>query len=90
MPIDPLTRGKIRGGRDDSRPTEDDAARRREGEQGNPRQGEAAGRGRRQTAEPEADRSRPRGVKLVLAQPHDRRAHRDARERDDEPAGEQH
>ena len=36
MPIDPLTRGKIRGGRDDGRPTEDDAARKREGEQGIP------------------------------------------------------
>jgi len=36
MPIDPLTKGKIRGGRDDGRPTEDDAARQREGAQGIP------------------------------------------------------
>ena len=36
MPNDPLTRGKIRGGRDDGRPTEDDIARNREGEQGMP------------------------------------------------------
>jgi hypothetical protein len=36
MPIDPLTRGKIRSGRDDSRPTEDDIARERQGEQGMP------------------------------------------------------
>ena len=36
MPNDPLTLGKIRGGRDDHRPTEDDIAREREGEQGFP------------------------------------------------------
>ena len=36
MPIDPLTRGKIRSGRDASRPTEDDIARARQGEQGMP------------------------------------------------------
>ena len=36
MPIDPLTRGKIRGGRDDGRPSEDDIARARQGEQGIP------------------------------------------------------
>jgi hypothetical protein len=36
MPIDPLTAGKIRGGRDEGRPTEDDIAREREGEQGVP------------------------------------------------------
>jgi len=36
MPTDPLTQGKIRGGRDDGRPTEDDIARQREGEQGIP------------------------------------------------------
>ena len=36
MPTDPLTRGKIRSGRDDGRPTEDDAARVREGQQGIP------------------------------------------------------
>ena len=36
MPIDPLTQGKIRAGRDDGRPTEDDIARTREGEQGLP------------------------------------------------------
>ena len=34
--IDPLTKGKIRAGRDDGRPTEDDIAREREGEQGIP------------------------------------------------------
>jgi hypothetical protein len=34
--IDPLTKGKIRAGRDDGRPTEDDIARAREGEQGIP------------------------------------------------------
>ena len=34
MPNDPLTQGKICGGRDDGRPTEDDIAREREGEQG--------------------------------------------------------
>ena len=34
--IDPLTKGKIRGGRDDGRPTEDDKAKAREGEQGVP------------------------------------------------------
>jgi hypothetical protein len=38
MPIDPLTKGKIRSGRDDGRPTEDDIAREREGEQGIPGQ----------------------------------------------------
>ena len=36
MPNDPLTTAKIRGGRDDDRPTEDDIARAREGEQGIP------------------------------------------------------
>ena len=36
MPIDPLTKGKIRSGRDDDRLTEDDVAREREGEQGIP------------------------------------------------------
>ena len=36
MPIDPLTKGKIRAGRDGGRPTEDDIARAREGEQGTP------------------------------------------------------
>ena len=36
MPIDPLTQGKIRGGRDDGRPSEDDIARARQGEQGIP------------------------------------------------------
>jgi hypothetical protein len=36
MPIDPLTKGKIRSGRDDGRLTEDDIARKREGEQGIP------------------------------------------------------
>ena len=36
MPIDPLTKGKIRSGRDDGRPTEDDIAREREGQQGIP------------------------------------------------------
>jgi len=34
--IDPLTKGKIRSGRDDGRVTEDDIAREREGEQGVP------------------------------------------------------
>ena len=34
--IDPLTKGKIRGGRDDGRHTEDDKAKAREGEQGVP------------------------------------------------------
>jgi hypothetical protein len=34
--IDPLTKGKIRSGRDDGRPSEDDIARLREGEQGTP------------------------------------------------------
>ena len=34
--IDPKTQGKIRGGRDDGRPTEDDIARQRAGEQGMP------------------------------------------------------
>ena len=34
--IDPLTKGKIRGGRDDGRHTEDDKAKLREGEQGVP------------------------------------------------------
>ena len=33
---DPLTRAKIRSGRDDGRPTEDDIARERAGEQGIP------------------------------------------------------
>jgi hypothetical protein len=33
---DPLTKGKIRGGRDAGRRTEDDIAREREGEQGVP------------------------------------------------------
>ena len=36
MPTDPLTQGKIRGGRDDGRPTEDDLARALDGEQGIP------------------------------------------------------
>jgi hypothetical protein len=36
MPTDPLTQGKIRSGRDDGRPTEDDIARERQGEQGIP------------------------------------------------------
>jgi hypothetical protein len=36
MATDPLTQGKIRSGRDDGRPTEDDIARVREGEQGIP------------------------------------------------------
>lgn len=36
MPIDPLTRGKLRSGRDEGRPTEDDIARERQGEQGTP------------------------------------------------------
>ena len=36
MPIDPLTSGKIRSGRDDGRWTEDDLARERQGEQGLP------------------------------------------------------
>jgi hypothetical protein len=34
--IDPLTKGKIRGGRDDGRQTESDKAIAREGEQGVP------------------------------------------------------
>ena len=34
--IDPKIQGKIRSGRDDGRPTEDDIARQREGEQGIP------------------------------------------------------
>ena len=34
--MDPLTKGKIRSGRDDGRRTEDDIAREREGEQGIP------------------------------------------------------
>ena len=34
--IDPLTKDKIRSGRDDGRPTEDDIARERQGEQGIP------------------------------------------------------
>ena len=38
MAIDPLTQGKIRSSRDDGRPTEDDIARQREGEQGIPGQ----------------------------------------------------
>jgi len=36
--IDPLTKGKIRSGRDDGRVTEDDIARKRDGEQGAPGQ----------------------------------------------------
>ncbi len=36
VPIDPLTLGKIRSGRDDGRPTEDDIARERDGQQGIP------------------------------------------------------
>ena len=36
MPTDPLTLGKIRAGRDDGRPTEDDIARACGGEQGIP------------------------------------------------------
>ena len=36
MPTDPLTKGKIRSGRDDGRPTEDDRARALEGQQGIP------------------------------------------------------
>lgn len=35
---DPLTKGKIRAGRDDGRPTEDDIARERAGQQGVPGQ----------------------------------------------------
>ena len=34
--IDPLTKGKIRAGREQGRVTEDDVAREREGEQGTP------------------------------------------------------
>ena len=34
--IDPLTKGKIRGGRERGRVTEDEIARQREGEQGTP------------------------------------------------------
>ena len=34
MPTDPLTRGRIRAGREQDRPTEDDIARALEGEQG--------------------------------------------------------
>lgn len=34
--IDPLTKGKIRAGREQGRVTEDDIAREREGEQGTP------------------------------------------------------
>lgn len=36
MPHDRLTEARIRGGRDDGRPTEDDKARARQGEQGVP------------------------------------------------------
>jgi hypothetical protein len=36
MPTDPLTKGRIRAGRDEGRPSEDDIARAREGEQGAP------------------------------------------------------
>ena len=36
--IDPLTKGKIRGGRDDGRKTEDDEAKARDGQQGVPGQ----------------------------------------------------
>jgi len=36
MPIDPLTKGRIRSSRDDGRPTESDIAVEREGEQGIP------------------------------------------------------
>jgi hypothetical protein len=36
--IDPLTKGRIRGGRDEGRVTEDDIARERDGEQGIPGQ----------------------------------------------------
>jgi hypothetical protein len=36
MPIDPLTKGKIRSGRDDGRPTQSDIAVERQGEQGIP------------------------------------------------------
>jgi hypothetical protein len=36
MPIDLLTKGRIRAGRDDGRPTEDDRARALDGEQGIP------------------------------------------------------
>jgi hypothetical protein len=36
MSRDPLTEGRIRGGRDDGRPTEDDRARALQGEQGLP------------------------------------------------------
>jgi hypothetical protein len=36
MPTDPLTKGKIRSGRDDGRLSEDDVARELEGEQGIP------------------------------------------------------
>jgi hypothetical protein len=34
--INPLTKGKIRSGRDDGRPTEDDIARERQGDRGFP------------------------------------------------------
>lgn len=36
MPTDPLTEGKIRSGRDAGRPTEDDIACERQGQQGTP------------------------------------------------------
>jgi hypothetical protein len=36
MPTDPLTRGRIRAGRDAGRQSEDDIARERQGEQGTP------------------------------------------------------
>ena len=36
MTTNPLTEGKIRSGRDDGRPTEDDIARQRLGQQGMP------------------------------------------------------
>ena len=36
MPTDPLIKAKIRSGRDDGRLTEDDIARKRDGEQGIP------------------------------------------------------
>lgn len=36
MPINPLIAGRIRAGRDEGRPTEDDIARQRAGQQGIP------------------------------------------------------
>jgi hypothetical protein len=62
----PLTRAKIRSGRDDGRPTEDDIARVRQGEQGIPGKAKSQVLGRRQIAEPEADRSGTHGVTFSL------------------------